>query len=172
MVWCVSYGEPVSGIPSEQITYSILAMNAKETFLYIIGILLFVFGLVMILGSIIQIDKGEKSLGSTIALSLGFGVLPTVAGLQICRRMKASARQRKIEREEHAIMLLATQHNGKLTPAELAMHTDMSVAQAQRLLEQYTIQGITSIGISESGARVFHFHELISDDEKDRAEEL
>jgi hypothetical protein len=148
-------------------------MNSKETFLYIIGIVMIVLGLFMTLGGVINIiEPDNMSVGGAVALTVIMGILPTVAGYLICRRMKSNARHRQNEDDEHAIMMLATQHNGKLTPAELAMHTKMSVAQAQKLLEQYTIQGITSIGISESGARVFHFHELISDDEKDRAEEV
>jgi hypothetical protein len=148
-------------------------MNSKETFLFIIGIVLIAFGLFMTLVGIILIgDPKDGTVGGAIALTLFLGILPTAAGFLICRRMKANARHRKIDKDEDFIMMLATQHNGRLTPAELAMHTDMSVAQAQNLLEQYTIQGITSIGISESGARVFHFRELISRDEKDRAEEV
>jgi hypothetical protein len=148
-------------------------MNSKETFLYIIGVVMIALGLFMTLGGIILIgDPKDGTVGGAIALTLLMGILPTVAGFLICRRMKSNARHRKFEKEEDLVIALASRSNGRLTASELAGQTDLSIIEAEKLLEQYTIKGIMSISISESGARVFQFRELISSEEKNRAEDL
>jgi hypothetical protein len=152
-------------------------MSIKEKLLYATGVLMIVCGtpflIVGLFGDFYRTDKPDSpTLGEGIGITILMGVLPVLVGYLVCRRMKKNARGRKVEQDERSIMMLAQQHQGRLTAAELAMHTDLSVMQAQKLLEQYTIQGITSINISDTGAKVYCFRELISYDEKQRAEEV
>jgi hypothetical protein len=156
-------------------------MNTKEKLLYVIGVTLLVFGVPMLVLCLIGVGieatggtfgSGKTDAGGMIAATLLFGMLPTVSGYLICRRMKHRARHRTREEMEHKIMKLARECEGRVTVGDVQMITELNFLEAQKLLEEYTINGITEMEITESGVKVYRFYDLISNEEKRSARGL
>lgn len=142
---------------------------------FLIGIVLIGFGLLIIAGSIVDLTDGKESdisLGGTIALVFLMGVIPTGGGFWLCRRsVKAPrARRESTDELENKILRLAKKRNGSLTPLELAMETSLSVEEAKQQLESWANQGVVTIKISESGALIYHFTGMVSEQERQSAQ--
>ncbi|MCE5170606.1 hypothetical protein LQV63_14920 [Paenibacillus profundus] len=81
-------------------------------------------------------------------------------------------RRRKQEELESATLVLAASHGGRLTPAELAMYTRISVQKASSLLEHFVKQKAAILKIADNGTYVYEFDGLLNDREKAEAQSL
>ena len=85
------------------------------------------------------------------------------------REKKQQAQERKWEKE---ILRCAQRHGGRLTAPRLVMETSLSLDEAQKQLEALSAQGHVGIGVSESGALVYEFYELVGDSDQEPVEHL
>ncbi|WP_019422309.1 hypothetical protein [Paenibacillus sp. OSY-SE] len=143
----------------------------KEHVLMFAGIIIIVFGLMIVTGSIIGTDS-EMSAGAQLALVLLVGVMPALLGGWMCFASVMKRRQRKQEELEIETLVLAASHGGRLTPAELAMHTRISVQKASSLLEHFVKQKAAILKIADNGTYVYEFDGLLDDREKAEAQSL
>lgn len=68
------------------------------------------------------------------------------------------------------LLEFALTKKGRLTAAEVSARFDVSIEKAADRLEECVIQGDAQLLVSESGVKVYRFHQVISDDEKNSAE--
>jgi hypothetical protein len=143
-------------------------INAKEASVLVLGALLIVFGVVIIAGALMEwFDHTSKnSLGTDITALVLFGIAPAAIGFVLCLHMILSTRRRRFVAYENVILAMAAQRNQRVTAAEVAVETQLLLAEAQRVLDHYCEKGTAQIEISKTGVKVYWFWELISDEEK------
>ena len=134
-------------------------MRCSEIVLLLIGLASILFGAIFIVGGLANVaDPPEGGSVSTfLVATLFFGVVPLVAGIWLCLRLRRSAKRRARESGERMILKLAQERGGRLTVADVAMNTDLSSEQAKSLLDQCNLDRLAEMGVSESGVVVYTF---------------
>lgn len=134
-------------------------MTISERLRYILGIFLILFGLLFIVGAVGNIydPDNERTTGQWLIWIAVMGVPSVLAGFLICRRMKRNSRERRYEARERQILQLAAKNQGRLTVADVAMHIDISTAEAKKILEEFHLNGLADISASEGGNVLYRF---------------
>lgn len=134
-------------------------MKSSEKLLLAAAVLLILFGLVMILGTTINIfDRNSKdSVPGDLAGLILAGVIPVVLGGWLFRHTLQGASRRAFEAREVTILRLAGQHKGMLTAPQVAADSDMSVEQAKEVLDRLYRKSFNQVALSESGEMVYQF---------------
>ncbi len=91
------------------------------------------------------------------------GVLPFLHGL---RRLIAArpARLSPAEREaadEKQVLRIARDANGKVTPALIALETDLTAAQAEEALQRMARKGYAAMHVTDDGRVEYEFAEFM-----------
>ena len=95
------------------------------------------------------------------------GVLPMVDGVRkivsgrASRRAEIEARTRRPEDLEREVLRLARDHGGVLTPSLIAVESDISVADAERVLGDLAARGHASVEVRENGRVEYEFAEFM-----------
>jgi hypothetical protein len=140
----------------------------------IAGFLLVVLGLLLVAAlasSISDIARGvdvSDSIGGAVVLAIG----AAASGLGARRCLgPAKARRPVLSRDEreHLVLERARAAGGKLTQAELALDSGLSLDEARRLLDELAEKGAAELELSSSGVLVYSFPGLISAAEKSAA---
>lgn len=152
-------------------------MNIKRTLSYVIMVSMAGFSILMIIGFAVSFNQPSSdgkppSPAADIIMLILLGILPLIVVARWYVALRSQERKNVQERHEAEALQLAVTKNGKLTVAELAMHTSLSHDESEQLLQQMAVKGLTTLYISETGVPVYHFRTLISDQEKQQAEEI
>ena len=95
------------------------------------------------------------------------GVLPMVEGIRRlirARRPKPAAAQPKkrgVASVEKQILLTAKEENGVVTPALIALKTELSIQEAEKKLDEMAQSGYTMMQIRENGRIEYEFPEFM-----------
>jgi hypothetical protein len=95
------------------------------------------------------------------------GVLPMTEGIRrlvSARRSKPAAAQREkpgVAAVEKQILLTAKEENGVVTPALIALKTDLSIQEAEKKLDEMARNGYTMMQIRENGRIEYEFPEFM-----------
>ena len=103
-----------------------------------------------------------------IAVAVFGGILPAARGLSGMIAARASApgakkmsdRQKAAENEK-AVLRLARDRGGRLTPSLVALDCDLSVAEAEQVLESLAKQGHTTMRVRDDGRIEYEFSEFV-----------
>lgn len=125
-------------------------MKATEIALLIVAFLIGVFGLIMILGGIMNLSDGTDQVAD-LWLVLGLGVLPLAASLGVALRVFKRAGHRRREAVERQILDLARQGDGRLTAPEIAHATDLTLEEAKAMLDHFHLAGHCQTDIDPHG---------------------
>ncbi len=91
------------------------------------------------------------------------GVLPTLEGL---RKIIRDRKTKKIEpheleaSEEKQVLIIAEKENGKVSPALIALKSNLSIDRAEKILERMAKLGHASMNVLEAGRIEFEFPEF------------
>jgi hypothetical protein len=143
----------------------------------ILKILLFLLGLSITLAGLLFLIVGISDYGKPSEASLGpvgdiifillTGVAPMVGGFILCKwSLRLGKNILTPEQLENNVLKLAEQRNGSLTAVELAMDTDLSLEEAEAKLDDWAKKGFVTIKVSNSGALIYYFNGIISDEER------
>lgn len=96
------------------------------------------------------------------------GILPLVEGLRRLgreRQLRVDGTQREALRStasaEKQILLTAKEEKGIVTPALVALKTDLSIQEAEKLLEEMARKGYAAMRVTESGRIEYEFPEFL-----------
>ncbi|WP_156289556.1 hypothetical protein [Oceanobacillus salinisoli] len=152
-------------------------MELKERIVFIIGLFIALFG--FFIGAIFTVavtmtdySLPEESLITDMTIGLILGLVPLLFGIFICARMIKKRKQREEDLLENEILKLAANSKGKITTAELAANTNLSILDAERKLEYYVKIGVAERHISDGGVFVYSFRSVISEEEKHRSKNI
>ncbi len=107
------------------------------------------------------ISKGEWFWAFPMAVA---GVFPAVEGI---RRLVTGTRDRKLsslEREaetEKQILRIAREQNGKVTASLAALGTNLTIKEAEGVLERMAREGHAVMNVTSDGRLVFEFPEFL-----------
>jgi len=129
--------------------------------------------------------SAEASLTSGIVLTIGFGiawsmtgwwffifpllfagVMPMIEGI---RRLAAAryskpvveTKKKSIASTEKQILQTAKDENGLVTPALIALKTELTIHEAEKALEEMAQNGYTVMNVTESGRIEYEFPEFV-----------
>jgi uncharacterized membrane protein YciS (DUF1049 family) len=124
---------------------------------------------------LIQEEPGSEktTLGILIAMGLCAGILPAVFAALLIRRLMKIRRLEKQKSDavlHDSVLELAKKMGGKLTVIETTTELNMSLSDANTILNQFISYGLARLQVSESGVLVYYFDQIISNEEKNRAE--
>lgn len=134
-------------------------MTIRDMALRLASVLISIFGLIMIAGTLINIfdKRGGNSLASNISFILLLGIVPLVFGVWLFRRTQTGASRRAIEARERIVLDLASHHSGVLTVPQVAEQSGMTLEEAEKILDRLNLKGFNEMAVSESGAMVYTF---------------
>jgi len=90
------------------------------------------------------------------------GVLPAVQGLQRLILKKTGSNKGLDEAlAEKAVLRLAKRQNGIITPAMIAVSTELTIDKAEKVLEKLAGKGYASMQVTEDGRIQYEFPEFI-----------
>ncbi len=89
------------------------------------------------------------------------GVIPLSVGWILYKKSKTHSMNEVFENLEMQVIKLASTMNGKLKAVDLTLNLNISMDASKDILEKLVIQGIADTDITESGAVVYLFRELI-----------
>jgi hypothetical protein len=125
------------------------------------GAVLLLLGMCSILlGVVFVIDAGtpgtEMTL-STAVCTIFLGLPFAVAGGILVYSSLRSHRHRQQEELEAKILQAVISRDYRITATEVAMLTDLSLAEAQTYLETQARSGLISVEVGENGMLIYHF---------------
>jgi len=126
---------------------------------------------------VIQEDpsSGKTTLGVLIGLGVCTAILPIVFIVLLIKKLLKVRLWEKQQNDawlQDIVLELAKKLGGKLTVVETTTELNMSIAEANGALNQFVILGLARLQVSESGVLVYYFDQIISLDEKSRAESI
>jgi hypothetical protein len=130
-------------------------MTLRENFRYILGIITVALGSFLIFGGLVNYFDGTETLGGFLALGFFVGILPITAGAWLIYAAKRDSNNRKLKDSEQQILKLAMQSKGRVTAAQVATFTSLSLTEADNKLKELQEKGIFIIKISEEGEIVY-----------------
>ncbi len=134
-------------------------MKISERIGYLLGIILILFGVLLIIGAVGNIYKPEnaKPIMQYVLLIVLMGLPMVLGGFFLCRQMKRNSRKRIYEALERQILQLAAKKKGQLTVADVAMQINISTSEAKKILEDFHLNGVADISASEGGNVLYRF---------------
>lgn len=152
-------------------------MPLKDRLIFATGILISVSSFLLVslffIGvSVTDYSQPEESFFSDVLIGVLLGFIPLAFGLFLCRRVMKRDKQRRADHLENTILKLVAKLNGKITIAELAQNTKLSIKQAESTLEYYVKIGVAERLISEGGVFVYYFPNVLSKEEKQQTMSL
>jgi len=109
-----------------------------------------------------------------LVLGLIFGVFPLVSGLRRSVRDLEDRRQRRLEALEgrrtleverrdsleKTVLQIAKDRRGVVTPALVVLHSDLQLAEAEKVLGDLASRGYAEMRIKDNGTIDYVFHDL------------
>jgi hypothetical protein len=134
-------------------------MKGSEKLLLAVATLLALFGLVMILGSTINLadQKPHESVASDAAVLLLAGILPLALGVWLFWRTLTGASRRAFEAREQAVVHVASRHRGVVTVPQVAEESGMTLEQAKEVLDRLYHKSFNEMTLSDSGEIIYRF---------------
>ncbi|TAE21673.1 MAG: hypothetical protein EAZ92_16675 [Candidatus Kapaibacterium sp.] len=143
---------------------------------YLIASICIGIGAFMTLGCLVSVfetpDGKPKISPADIFMLITIGIAPIVGGVWLILQARKKAARFAYEQHERSILQLAQAHTAKLTATEVGIAMNITVEEANEILQSMTIKGLAQLEISDSGIPVYHFHTLISSGEKRDAEDV
>lgn len=110
-----------------------------------------------------------------IVLALGFSIFPVLSGVrQVVREIGDRGRSRKQALEgraaeqigrketlEKTVLQIARERRGVVTPALVALHSDLSLDEAEEVLGSLSSRGYAEMRVKENGTIDYLFHDLM-----------
>lgn len=147
----------------------------KTPFRYILSFCLVLFSVFLMLGGLINMfpdDAPPKIVPSDVFMFVTLGVAPCVLGIVLWLRTTKQYKEQVHTTLENEILHLANRFQHKLTASDVAIKLVLTPKQAEECLQELVIKGWARLEISDSGVAVYHFHTLLSGEEKDSATEV
>ena len=117
-----------------------------------------VLGLVLGLAFLVDVGRpGEKMTYGTAFCTLGLGLAFAAAGGVLLSTALRARRHQREEAIEAEVLRVALSRDGRITAAEVAMATELSLEEAQGYLERLARNGTISVEVGANGMLIYSF---------------
>lgn len=121
------------------------------------------------LGAIALLGTLYAFTGTTIFIFFGVivGVLPAIRGLSKVMQARVGSQERKklevvrSETIERVVLRLARSESGRLTPAIVAVNSELTLDDAERQLREFADKGYAELNVTEDGRIEYVFPEFL-----------
>ena len=128
--------------------------------LWLSAVLLFIGVLGLVLGLAFLLDVGRPGEKMTYGLAfctLGLGLAFAAAGGALLSTALRARRRQREEAIEAEVLRVALSRDGRITAAEVAMATELSLDEAQGYLERLARSGMISVEVGANGMLIYSF---------------
>lgn len=131
-------------------------------------------GASIVIGGICLLGFGSPATGVKVASMVGvacagFGLL--VGGVLLMSSKSAVETSLTTEREK-ILLKIIRDHGGKVTPAEIAAKSHLSIAESQEGLDALCAAGAGDMEILKGGKLLYVFHGILTDEEKSTSQDV
>lgn len=135
--------------------------------LSLLGLMISLFSVFFVFAAISDLvnPKPETDTGVVAGLLVFFSAT-TVGGLYLSRSQSRKRRREVEERDEAELLAIIRERNGRVTPEEVALHTQLNIEESRARLDALCARGSGEIRVTEGGALVYVFFGFLSDEEK------
>lgn len=133
-------------------------MNISEIIKFLVGAALLGFGLLLLLG--ITINIGKDSLGASV-VGIIMSLVSAGGGVMLMRNTQLASKKRKLQDVENMVLRIATANQGILTVPLLAMHANIPIKDAEKMLNTMQEQGLAQIQVDDNGTIFYEFTGLL-----------
>lgn len=119
--------------------------------------MLAVSGFVQISNCLLQIPGTDNhvALSQTLILMLMYGIIPMLLGVSFFLRFGKQLKKENREKVEIALIKLATDKSGRITPAEVSVKMNLPLHDARNLLTDLYYNNVFELLLSEEGSEVY-----------------
>lgn len=136
-------------------------MQLNSFFQKLTSIFLILLGLFFILAFSAHVsEEGNYATNTDYILLSILGLLPLGLGIFRWQKAKRKSLEASIIQQEKQILQLAASNAGSLTASQLSMQTNLSLKEATKHLNELQEQGYAYLLNSDTGALVYHFYGL------------
>jgi hypothetical protein len=134
-------------------------MTVSERLSVVFAVVLGLFGFVMLVGVLIGALEGTSKYSrfTDVTLTILLGVVPLVGGILLYRRVRGAVVRRRTEERESAVLQVARQHEGVVSPLDVAADCGMSLEQAEEILHQLHLRGFAEMDLTDTGTVIYRF---------------
>lgn len=112
-------------------------------------------GLLMLIGTIGNYEMIEDELTDWLGMLFFMSLLPTAIGALLWRKAARLASDKRNRKHEALIIAIAQAKNGKITSADVAVESDLTVAEGKKLLHEMYVNDLFSMHIEDEGQIVY-----------------
>lgn len=121
-----------------------------------LGVLLDVFGFVILVGGLLGIGEDQSEEGHILGI-LALGLVPMAVGSFLIYRVVAGLAREKREALERELLELAARSGGRLSPSVVARETSLTLDEAKRKLDAIHLAGHCRTELLDDGTMVYLF---------------
>jgi len=135
------------------------AMTVSERLSVVFAVLIGLFGFVMLAGVLIQALEGTSKYSrfTDVTLTILLGVVPLVGGVLLYRRVRGFVVRRQTAERESAVLQVVRQHEGVVSPVDVAADCGMSLEEAEEILKGLQLRGFAEMDVTDTGIIIFRF---------------
>jgi hypothetical protein len=135
------------------------AMTASERLSVVFAVVLSLFGFVMLVGVLIGALEGTSKYSrfTDVTLTILLGVVPLVGGIRLYRRVRGTVVRRQTGERESAVLQVVRQHEGVVSPVDVAADCGMSLEQAEEILKGLHLRGFAEMDVTDTGIVIYRF---------------
>ena len=134
-------------------------MTVSERLSVVFAVLIGLFGFVMLAGVLIGALEGTSkySRSTDVTLTILLGVVPLVGGVLLYRRVRRAVARRQTAEKESAVLQVVRQHEGVVSPVDVAADCGMSLEEAEEILKRLQLRGFAEMDVTDTGTIIYRF---------------
>jgi hypothetical protein len=135
------------------------AMTVSERLSVVFAVVISLFGFLMLVGVLIGALEGTSKYSrfTDVTLTILLGVVPLVGGIRLYRRVRRTVVQRQTGERESAVLQVVRQHEGVVSPVDVAADCGMSLEQAEETLKGLQLRGFAEMDVTDTGTVIYRF---------------
>lgn len=140
----------------------------------VLGVTLALFSSFFVVAAIADLAGGdtETATGVLLGLLVFFSGTGFAGGYLAWRKLRSAEPTLDDEERERLVLRLAADRQGRLTAAEVAAHTPLSLRESQQMLDRLEQHRAAELQLTPDGAMVYRFPQLLTSAEKAEARDV
>lgn len=127
----------------------------KVFLLRIVSIVFGLFGFLMFIGTMMNIEMIPGEIGKWIGMMLFMALLPLGIALLAHKQAQKIQKDKNYRKYEAVIISLAQKQNGVLTIADVAVKSDLTMKEAEEFLKEMYLSGLFEMDSDDQGRIVY-----------------
>ena len=134
-------------------------MTVSERLSVVFAVIVSLFGFLMLVGVLIGAFEGTSKYSrlTDVTLTILLGIVPLVGGIRQYRRVRRNVVQRQTGARESAVLQVVRQHEGVVSPVDIAADCGMSLEQAEEILKGLHLRGFAEMDVTDTGTVIYRF---------------